>query len=70
MTPLVGMGILELETVYPLFLGANLGTTTTGMLAALASDPQSFHDSLQVAFVHLLFNLFGIMLYYPIHFMR
>ena len=69
-TPLVGMGLLELKTVYPLFLGANIGTTTTGMLAALASSPTRLHDAMQVAFVHLLFNLFGIMLYFPIPFTR
>ncbi len=69
-TPLVGMGLLELATVYPLFLGANIGTTTTGLLAALASDPTRLHDALQVSFVHLLFNLFGIALFFPIPFMR
>ena len=70
LTPLVGIGILTLETVYPLFLGSNIGTTTTGLLAALASPGQGLHDALQIAFVHLLFNISGILLYYPIPFMR
>ena len=38
MTPLVGLGVINLERIYPLVLGANLGTTVTGILAALASD--------------------------------
>lgn len=69
-TPLVGMGLIELATAYPLFLGANVGTTTTGLLAALARDPTAIHDAMQVSFVHLLFNLNGILLFFPIPFMR
>ena len=38
LTPLVGIGIIDLERMYPLTLGANIGTTVTGMLAALASS--------------------------------
>ena len=37
-TPLVGMGIISLERMYPLTLGSNIGTTVTGILAALASS--------------------------------
>ncbi|KAF6721095.1 Sodium-dependent phosphate transport protein 2A [Oryzias melastigma] len=36
-TPLVGIGVISIERVYPLTLGSNLGTTTTALLAALAS---------------------------------
>ena len=39
MTPLVGIGLVEIETCYPLFLGSNIGTTATGLLAALALGP-------------------------------
>jgi len=70
LTPLVGIGLLEVETVYPLFLGSNIGTTSTGMLAALATDGDGLHDALVVAFTHLFFNLFGILLFFPIPFMR
>ena len=34
LTPLVGMNIISLERMYPLTLGSNIGTTTTGLLAA------------------------------------
>lgn len=37
LTPLVGIGLLSLERMYPLTLGSNVGTTATGMLAALAA---------------------------------
>ena len=37
-TPLVGVGIISLERMYPLTLGSNVGTTVTGILAALASS--------------------------------
>ena len=53
--------------MYPITLGANIGTTVTGLLAALASAST---DSLQVALSHLFFNLTGILIWYPIPFMR
>ncbi len=72
LTPLVGIGLLEVETVYPLFLGSNIGTTSTGMLSALATNgtQQNLEDALTIAFVHLFFNVFGILLFYPLPFLR
>ena len=70
MTPLVGIGLLTVETCYPLFIGSNIGTTTTALLAALAKDSDTIKDSITIAFVHLFFNLFGMALYYPIPFTR
>lgn len=66
LTPLAGVGIVSLERIYPLTLGANIGTTTTGLLAAFAAPPASLRYTLQIAFCHLFFNLTGILLYYPI----
>eukprot|EP00978_Attheya_sp_CCMP212_P013953 scaffold35291_cov47-Attheya_sp.AAC.5 len=48
--------------MYPLTLGANIGTTFTALLAALVSDSV---NSLQVALCHLFFNLSGIVVWYP-----
>eukprot|EP00978_Attheya_sp_CCMP212_P039567 scaffold207077_cov52-Attheya_sp.AAC.1 len=62
LTPLVGMGVLQLEQMYPLTLGANIGTTFTALLAALVSDSV---NALQVALCHLFFNLSGIAVWYP-----
>jgi len=70
LTPLVGLGIIGVERMYPLTLGSNIGTTTTSILAALASDPDQLESALQVSLVHLFFNLTGIVLFYPVPFMR
>eukprot|EP00095_Tigriopus_kingsejongensis_P001008 maker-scaffold739_size104321-snap-gene-0.18 protein:Tk01008 transcript:maker-scaffold739_size104321-snap-gene-0.18-mRNA-1 annotation:"hypothetical protein CAPTEDRAFT_182218" len=70
MTPLVGLGLVDVETCYPLFLGANIGTTTTSILAALAQSGGGVRNALQASFVHLFFNLIGILLFYPIPLLR
>ncbi len=61
--PLVGAGIVTLEQIFPFTIGANVGTTVTAMLAALATgDPAA----VSVAFSHLLFNLSGTAVVYPL----
>ena len=67
LTPLVGMGVIQLEQMYPLTLGANIGTTFTAIMAALVSDKI---DAMQTALAHLFFNISGIIIWYPIPFMR
>jgi len=67
LTPLVGIGVIPLYQMYPLTLGANLGTTVTGLLAAGVSGKV---NALQVALAHLFFNITGILIFYPIPFMR
>ncbi|CAL8332710.1 unnamed protein product [Merluccius merluccius] len=69
-TPLVGIGVISIERAYPLSLGANIGTTTTAILAAMASPGETLGNSLQIALVHFLFNISGILLWYPIPFTR
>lgn len=64
------MGVISLNRVYPLTLGSNIGTTTTALLAALAAPADTLHDTLQISLCHLFFNITGILLYYPIPFMR
>ena len=61
--PLIGAGIITLEQVFPFTLGANVGTTVTAMLAALATGNIA---AVTVAFAHLFFNLTGIALVYPL----
>ncbi|KAM6924317.1 sodium-dependent phosphate transport protein 2A isoform 2-T2 [Xenentodon cancila] len=70
MTPLVGIGVISLERAYPLTLGSNIGTTATALLAALASPGNKLAASIQIALCHLFFNVFGILLWYPLPFMR
>lgn len=61
--PLVGAGILTVEKIFPYTLGANIGTTVTAILASLATGNPA---GITIAFVHLLFNVFGIGIIYPI----
>lgn len=60
--PLVGSGLLTIKQVFPYTLGANIGTTTTAILASLAT---SSPVAIAVAFSHLLFNVIGIIIIYP-----
>ncbi|RVE76429.1 hypothetical protein OJAV_G00007740 [Oryzias javanicus] len=69
-TPLVGIGVISIERAYPLSLGSNIGTTTTAILAAMASPGETLGNALQIALVHFLFNISGIILWYPIPFTR
>lgn len=39
-------------------------------MAALAADSRSLRNTLQLAFCHLLFNIIGILIFYPVPFMR
>ncbi|KAM6220864.1 LOW QUALITY PROTEIN: sodium-dependent phosphate transport protein 2B [Rhynchocyon petersi] len=70
MTPLIGIGVITVERAYPLTLGANIGTTTTAILAALASPGNTLKSSIQIALCHFFFNISGILLWYPIPFTR
>lgn len=69
LVPLVGMGIVSLERVFPLTLGSNIGTTFTGIIAALGQS-SNFKESIQIAIVHTFFNISGILIWYPIPFLR
>jgi len=65
--PLAGAGILRLEQIFPYTLGANIGTTITALLASLVSGTIA---PLSVAFAHLMFNIYGILLIWPIEKIR
>ncbi len=67
--PLAGTDLLTLEEVYPFTLGANIGTCITALLAAIAV-PDNPIAALQIALVHLLFNVFGVCLIYGIPWLR
>ena len=61
--PLVASGVLLVRNAYPITLGANIGTTVTALLAALAAGAV---DGLTIAFTHTLFNVAGILLVYTL----
>ncbi|MDA9097919.1 Na/Pi symporter [bacterium] len=65
LTPIAAVGLITLEEMFPLTLGANIGTTLTGIMGATVatSNPK---EAMQVALCHLFFNLFGIVLWYPL----
>ncbi len=53
--------------MFPLTLGANIGTTVTALVAASVAENVS---ALKVALAHFFFNITGILIWYPIPFMR
>jgi len=63
--PLVGAGILQLRQIYPYTLGANIGTTITAMLAAIALGRP---EGMACACGHLLFNIYGTAVFWPLQF--
>jgi sodium-dependent phosphate cotransporter len=63
LVPIVGAGIMTVEQIYPVTLGANIGTTVTALLAALVIGDIR---GLTIAFVHTLFNTFGTIIFFVI----
>ncbi|NNE20130.1 MAG: Na/Pi cotransporter family protein, partial [Myxococcales bacterium] len=68
--PLAGAGILTLRQVYPFTLGANIGTCITALLAATAITGASALPALQIALVHLTYNVLGVVVIYGIPLLR
>jgi sodium-dependent phosphate cotransporter len=60
--PMAGAGLLTLEQIFPYTLGSNIGTTITAMLASLITGNIA---AVTVAFAHLLFNISGIVVWWP-----
>ncbi|GEM80107.1 Na/Pi symporter [Vibrio superstes] len=70
MVPLVGSGVLKVRDVYPFTLGANIGTCITALLAATAVTGEFAAFALQIAIVHLLFNVAATLFIFGIPFLR
>ncbi|MET0043201.1 MAG: Na/Pi symporter, partial [Candidatus Thiodiazotropha sp. 6PLUC3] len=64
--PLAGSGVFNLRQVYPFTLGANIGTTITALLAATAITGVNAIFALQIALIHFLYNLIGVLVIYTI----
>jgi len=69
MVPLAGSGAFSLKQIYPFTLGANIGTCVTAVLAATAVTGNS-EAALQIAFIHLTYNVLGVILIYGVPFFR
>ncbi len=70
LTPIVGLGMVSLDRVFPMMLGANLGTTSTAIIAAFAASGDRVEPAFQIALCHLFFNISGICIWYVIPPMR
>ncbi len=68
--PLAGAGLMKLKRVFPFTLGANIGTCVTALLAAMAITGAGAQFGLQIALVHLLFNVFGVIVIFGIPLLR
>lgn len=68
--PLVGNNVLTHRDIYPFVLGANIGTCITAVIAALAVTGANAGFALQIALVHFLYNLLGVVVIYGIKFLR
>lgn len=64
--PLVATGRVSLKSSFPYILGANIGTTLTAILAAISHS----NAAINIAIAHVLFNLVGILIFFPFKFMR
>jgi len=69
MVPLAGSGAFKLQDIYPFTLGANIGTCVTAVLAATAVTGNA-QAALQIAFIHLAYNVLGVVVIYGIPFLR
>jgi len=59
--PLAAMGLFDVRKVFPFILGANVGTTTTALLAATGRLGQpGFHEGMTVALCHLELNALAV----------
>ncbi len=73
--PLAGSGVLTTKQVFPFTMGANIGTCITALLAATAISGGNEVFALQIALVHLLYNVIGVLVFamvpwvkdWPIH---
>lgn len=63
MVPLAGAGVVPMRRLLPFMMGSNLATTVTSVLAATANPVSA---ALTVAVVHVLFNLIGTAIWYPL----
>jgi len=57
--PVAASGTVSLKNLFPFIIGANVGTTITALIAAFFIST----DAITIAIVHVLFNLFGFILY-------
>lgn len=70
MVPLAGSGTFTLREIYPFMLGSNIGTTITALLASTAVTGPLAVYALEIAVVHMLFNLLAVVLIFGVPLLR
>jgi sodium-dependent phosphate cotransporter len=68
--PLAGAGVITLPQAFPITIGANIGTTITALLAALAVTGVNAEAGITIALVHLIFNVTATAMIYPVRRIR
>ena len=68
--PLAGAGALTTRQVFPFTMGANIGTCITALLAATSVSGPTQEFALQIALVHLFYNVFGVLVFLYTPFLR
>ena len=66
MVPLVATDKVSLRKAFPFIIGANIGTTFTALVAALSKSP----NAMSIALAHFLFNFIGMLLFFPMPYLR
>ena len=64
--PLVAKKVVKLRAAVPFILGANIGTTITAFIAATFNS----NAAISIAIAHFLFNFIGVLIFFPIPFIR
>lgn len=56
---LASVGLLPIESAFPVLLGTNMGTTVTALLSSVGAN----RTAKRAAIIHFLFNLFGTIIF-------
>ncbi|MBL7870173.1 MAG: Na/Pi cotransporter family protein [Cyclobacteriaceae bacterium] len=64
--PLVAKKVVRLKSALPFILGANVGTTITAFIAAMFNS----NAAISIAVAHFLFNFFGVLIFFPIPYLK
>ncbi len=67
---MVASGTISLYNAVPIVMGANVGTTITSLIVALShiTRRHEFGKAIATATSHSLFNIFTVLLIFPLHF--
>jgi len=66
LVPMAAAGLVTVAQIFPITIGANIGTTVTALIAAVAAGGAG----VTIALVHCLFNITGLLMFYPIPVLR